>query len=100
MVWNNLSFLNTTTDLTTVVGGVNTMSGGWLVGGLMITLFIISVMVFYGRVGLGEIFTGAGFIMGVVAALFATIGLLPSWVIGVCVSLMIIGFIILFMRNR
>lgn len=96
MVWNNLSFMDNTTSLSVVVEGVNNMADGWLVGGVMITLFIVSFMVFYGRVGVAEMMLANGFFFSIIGILFVNMGLLPLWVVGLTVSVLIIGLIIIF----
>jgi len=97
--WNNLSFMDNVTTASQIVEGVNNATGGWLIGGLMITLFIISFMVFYGRVGIGEILTGNGFLFSIVSLIFINMGLLPVWVVGITVSITIFGLIAIFMNS-
>lgn len=100
MVWNNLSFMDNTTSMAAVVEGVNSMADGWLVGALMITLFLVSFMVFYGRVGVAEIILGNGFVFTIVGLLFINMGLLPVWVLGVTISLAIFGVILISMGRN
>ena len=100
MTWNNLSFIDNTTSLSAVVEGVNNMAGGWLISGLMITLFIVSIMVFYGRVGFAEIMLGNGFFFSIIAILFINMGLLPAWSIGITISVAVFGIIAIFMSKK
>lgn len=99
MVWNNISFIDNTTSIAAVVEGVNNMAGGWLFGGLMITVFIISFMVFYGRVGIGEILTGNGFLLSIVGLLFIKMEVLPVWVLGITISILVFGLLSIFLSD-
>ncbi len=100
MVWNNLSFVDNTTTLSAIVVGVNDLAGGWLIGGLMITLFIVSIMVFYGRVGIAEIMLANGFFFSIISVIFVNMGVLPSWSIGITISIAIFGIIAIFMGKK
>ena len=100
MAWNNLTFMQNTTTVTGIVSGVNNIMEGWLIGGIMLTLFIIILLVFYGRVAIGEILAGAGFLFSIVSLLFINAGLLPAWIIGVTVTLLVFGLLSIFMSER
>ena len=99
MTWNNLTFMDNVTTATQVVEGVNNLSGGWFVGGLMIALFVIVLMVFYGRVGVGEIFLGGGFLYTILTLLFVKMALLPPFTIGIAISMMIFGILAIYMSD-
>jgi len=100
MTWNNLTYLDGSTGLAVVIEGVNNNSGGWFIGGLMIVLFIVLMIVFYGRVGFGEILIASGFLLSIVGLIFILMGLLPTFVIGITISLIIFGLLTVFMGGN
>jgi len=93
----NLSFLENVTGTAQFVEGLNNLTGGWLIGAIMIAAFMVSFMVFYGRVGVGEILLGNGLIFSILTVLLNAAGLVGDWVIGLPVALSVIGFLILIM---
>jgi hypothetical protein len=99
MVWNNISFLDNTTSLSAITNGVNDLAGGWLFGGLMIVLFIVGIITFYGRVDISSILIGEGFFLTVVGIIFIALGVLPAWVLGITVAITIFGLLSIFMGN-
>lgn len=99
MTWNNLTFLDNTTEVSSVVAGVNEITGGWLIGGLMLTLFIVAFMTFYGRVAVGELLLAEGFFFSIVGLIFIQAGFLPLWVLGITISIAIFGVISIFMSD-
>jgi len=97
VTWNNNTYLNNVTGISGVVEGVNNNSGGWFVGGFLLTLFIIILIVYYGRVSFGEILIGSGYLLSVLALIFIIMELLPVFVIGITVSLIVFGLLALFL---
>jgi hypothetical protein len=91
--------MDNATTVSTVIEGVNNMAGGWLIAGFLITLFIVSIMVFFGRVGIAEILLANGFFFSIIAVIFITMGLLPTWSIGITISIAIFGIIAIFMNK-
>ena len=89
-----MSFLDNATGLVGVVDGVNTASGGWLVGLLLLTAWILIIMVYINKAETEDLLLGSGFIMSIVTGLFFFIGLVPSWVL-IFPVLSIIGGILL-----
>jgi len=98
MVWANITYLDNATGLSEVVGGVNSVSGGWLIGGLLMTLFIIILIVYYGRVSFGEILIASGFLLSVLSLIFIIMEFIPVFVIGITLSLMVFGLLALFLE--
>jgi len=97
MTWVNNTYLDNATGLAPVVEGVNNASGGWLIGGFLISLFIIVLIVYYGRVSFGEILIGSGYLLSVLALIFIIMELLPVFVIGITLSLIVFGLLALFL---
>ena len=97
MTWINNTYLDNATGLSPVVEGVNNASGGWLIGGFLLTLFIIILIVYYGRVCFGEILIGGGYLLTVLALIFGIMGFLPVYVIGITLSLVVFGLLALFL---
>lgn len=99
MVWNNITFIDNATDLGATMIGVNDLTSGWLFGGLMIVLFMVSMFVFYGRVGIGSLLVGNGFFLSIVAVILVNMGVLPVWVIGITIAIAVIGLLTIFMSD-
>ena len=97
MTWYNNSYLNGATGISETASGLNAASGGWLFGGLLLSLFVIILIVYYGRIGFGEILIGSGFLLSLLALIFIIADLLPVFVIGITMSIIIFGLIVLFL---
>ena len=93
----NLSFMDNSTTLSGLFIGVNNMASGWLFGGFMLVLFIVGFMVFYGRVGVGELLFGLGLVMSIIGGLLAIGGFLPGFVVGITLSILVIGLLTMYM---
>jgi len=99
MAWNNLTFLDNATSIARVSAGVNDATGGWLFGGLLLLFFIINFMVFYGRVGVAPVLVGNGVFLSIISLFFINAGLVPTWVIGITISMLIFGLLAIFMSG-
>jgi hypothetical protein len=96
----DLSFIENQTSLSGAAVGVNELAGGWVFGGIMIVLFIVMIIAFYGRVSMSRIIAGLGFIFSILSLLLVKADLLPEWILGITISFMIIGLLILFMEKK
>jgi len=77
----NMSFTDNVTGLYGIVEGVNTASGGWLVGLLMLVMWVLIIMVFMNKTDNESLVIGSSFIMAIVSGLLFFSGLIPSWVL-------------------
>lgn len=92
----NISFLDNGT-FGGIITGVNTASGGWVIGLLLIVTWIIIIISFYGRTEIEDLLLGSGFIVGLAAGLLLTAGLIPGFTIIFPILSMIIGTLIKYM---
>lgn len=97
MTWYNNTYLDSSTGISSVAKGLNDASGGWLFGGLLIALFVIIIIVYYGRVSFGEILIGAGFLLTLLTLIFIIAELLPVFVLGITISLIVFGLLAIFL---
>jgi hypothetical protein len=94
----NLTFLdNSTLGLGGIVEGVNTASGGWLIGLLLIVTWIIIFITFYGKSEIEDLLLGSGFIIGLASGLLFTAGLLPPFTLIFPILSMIAGLLMKYM---
>lgn len=77
----NMSFVENVTGLYALVEGVNTASGGWLIGLFLITAWVLMILVFQNKSDTEGLLIGSSFVMAILSGLLFFAGLIPGWVL-------------------
>lgn len=88
MVYYNLSMIDNTTSILTVVQGVNTASGGWLIGLTILCLWVLIFIVF-SNYETKSVFLGSSFLISLIAGMFYGAGLIDAWMLVIPVVVLI-----------
>lgn len=96
----NMTFLENVTGLYQVIEGVNTASGGWLIGLFLIVTWVLVIMVFINKSDTEGLIIGSSFIMAIVSGLLFFAGLIPGWVLVLPVLGIIAGIALKYMGGN
>ena len=93
MTYYNLSFMDNSTGITAIAAGVNTNSGGWLFGLLLLFLWMLLFIVFSDR-DTKTVFLGSSFIVSLAGGLLLGAGLVEWWILIFPVVGLVVGLVI------
>lgn len=88
MTLYNLTALQNATSIVTLATGINTISNG-LYGGLLFIAIYLFLLLIVEEQYLLNIMLGAGTIMSIIAGLLFGLGLMPWWVLGINIAILI-----------
>ena len=95
----NLSFMENTTGLYEIVEGVNTATNGWLIGLVMILVWLLIIFIFQRDTDMSSLVLGSSFIMSIITGMFFFLGFVESWVLIIPILGIIVGIVFKFMEG-
>ncbi len=99
MTYYNTSFMDNVTGIYDIVEGVNSESGGWLIGVFLLTTWLLIWMVFRNKTDEEGAIIGSSFIISVVSGMFFVLELIPGWTIIFPLLGLIAGIVMKFMSK-
>lgn len=93
MTYYDLTFMDNVTSLNQVVAGVNTNSGGWL-GGILLIFSFVLIFIVFSEYDFKEIMFADSFLCSLIAGILFGLQLLPWWGVLPSVVLFFISLLI------
>jgi len=90
----DLTFLSNSSSIVSIWTGINDQSGGWFIGFLLFTLYLVFFMTFMNGYNFKDVFFADSFFLTAAAGLLFGMGLVATWVISLSVALLAISLFV------